>query len=204
MSQLIRNVIASRAPRAARRLGGARVWTVNDEDSGQPLLEFDAFIALDYVQDAKVPQQPIEQGSFAAYNKVGTPYMLKVTLARSGSAGELKTFCDALEELAAGTRLVSVVTPERVYRSANVTGLRWQRTAESGADRVIAELILDEIRQVAPVYQDMPPEQVRDPADAGTRDGGKRQAQPATEAQRKKSDSVLYSLGRRKDAADTP
>ena len=106
MSQLIRNVLSS-------GLGLRRRWTINDEDSGDPVLEFDAFIALDYAQDAKVPQQPIEQGSFAAYNKVGTPYMVKVTLARHGSAGTLKTFCDALEELAASTRLVSVVTPER-------------------------------------------------------------------------------------------
>lgn len=188
MSRLIRNIIA---PGAA---GMGRIWTLSDEDSGQPLLEFDAFLGLDYAQDARVPQQPIEQGSFAAYNKVGTPYMLKVTLAHSGSAGELKTFCDALEELAAGTRLVSVVTPERVYRSASITSLRWQRTAENGADRVIAELTLEEIRQVAPVYQDMPPETVRDPADASPRDGGKRQASPATEAQQKKSDSVLYYI----------
>lgn len=185
MSQLIRNVLSS-------GLGLRRRWTINDEDSGDPVLEFDAFIALDYAQDAKVPQQPIEQGSFAAYNKVGTPYMVKVTLARHGSAGTLKTFCDALEELAASTRLVSVVTPERVYRSANVTSLRWQRTADSGADRVIAELTLEEIRQVAPVYQDMPPETVRDPADAGARNGGKRQPGAATEAQQKKSESVLY------------
>lgn len=46
-------------------VGTARTWTVADDESGQPLLEFDAFLGLDYAQDAKVPQQPIEQGSFA-------------------------------------------------------------------------------------------------------------------------------------------
>ena len=105
----------------------------------------------------------------------------------------LKAFADALEELARGMRLVSVVTPERVSRSANVTSLRWQRTTETGVDRLIAELGLEEIRQVVPVYQSMPPDTVRNPADAGSRNGGKRQTSPAMEAQQKKS-SVLYDL----------
>lgn len=174
-------------------VGTARTWTVADDESGQPLLEFDAFLGLDYAQDAKVPQQPIEQGSFAAYNKVGSPYLVKVTLAKNGNASTLKAFADALEGLTRGMQLVSVVTPERVYRSANVTSLRWQRTTETGVDRLIAELGLEEIRQVAPVYQSMPPDTVRNPADAGSKNGGKRQTSPATEAQQKKS-SVLYDL----------
>ena len=39
MSQLIRNVLSS-------GLGLRRRWTINDEDSGDPVLEFDAFLAL--------------------------------------------------------------------------------------------------------------------------------------------------------------
>ena len=170
-----------------------RTWTVSDDESGQPLLEFDTFLGLDYAQDAKVPQQPIEQGSFAAYNKVGSPYLVKVVLAKSGDASTLKAFADALEELVRGMRLVSVVTPERVYRSANVTSLRWQRTTETGVDRLIAELGLEEIRQVAPVYQSMPPDTVRNPADAGSKNGGKRQTSEASETQKKRS-SVAYEI----------
>ena len=92
-------------------VGTARTWTVADDESGQPLLEFDAFLGLDYAQDAKVPQQPIEQGSFAAYNKVGSPYLVKVTLAKNGNASTLKAFADALEGLTRGMRLVRARLP---------------------------------------------------------------------------------------------
>lgn len=189
MSRLIRNIIAPR-----RRRGMGRIWTLSDEDSGQPLLEFDAFLGLDYAQDARVPQQPSSKDHLPAYNKVGTPYMLKDDAGAQRQRRGAQDLLRCSGGAGRGTRLVSVVTPERVYRSASITSLRWQRTAENGADRVIAELTLEEIRQVAPVYQDMPPETVRDPADASPRDGGKRQASPATEAQQKKSDSVLYDI----------
>ncbi|MDE1480541.1 hypothetical protein KKI90_19670 [Xenorhabdus bovienii] len=90
---------------------------------GIPLLLADNVISLQYQNQYRVVSAPIENGSFATYNKVSDPYKVTVQLTK-GSGGTLErgAFLAQLEILAKSTLKFHVVTPEFVYTNAAIVG----------------------------------------------------------------------------------
>lgn len=163
-------------------------WTIHDKN-GKVALSFDTFLGLDYRGESRVPTEPVEEGGFAAFNKVASPDLLSVRLAKS--AADLSGFVAELLALKGSTDLFSIVTPDRVYESVNVVSVNYTRRTEGGADRLVAELGVMEIRQVKPAYQGSP----RKGGDASARARGKQQGQSATDAQTKRTSTLYEVLG---------
>lgn len=159
------------------------------------MLDFDVFLSCDYRNESQVPSQPVEEGGFAVFNKIATPYTVSVKLAKTGAPDALTAFLADVEALEGSLDLYAVTTPERVFTNMNVVAVRYARQASSGADRVVVELGLQEIRQVTPAYQEtqLPPSKVRRGADASGRNLGKQQGAEADEAEKKRSVLVEWT-----------
>ena len=71
--------------------------------------------SLEYHKEARVSDFPVEEGSFASYNKVEMPSAPIVVLCLSGSASDRQSFLNKIEAAVQSTGLYSVVTPEVTY-----------------------------------------------------------------------------------------
>ena len=127
------------------------LWTIYDADTGDAL-EFHAFMGADVMKDAKVITSPVERGSFVAYNKVLSPDSVAVNGALKGTADTLSEGLDALEELASGTRLVNIVTPDHVYRGYTLYKLDYSRNTDDGTDVIFFTASFQEVKQTEGTY----------------------------------------------------
>ena len=136
--------------------------------------------SVDYSKETKVSDFPIEQGSFASYNKVETPASPIVTLCLTGSENNRRTFLEAIDKAVKSTDLYSVVTPEVTYIDYSIERYNYSRRSSKGATLLIVEITLKEIRQVSALYTTSNKGQVDKPKEAGATpqaDNGKVQAQ---------------------------
>lgn len=152
-------------------------WTIYDE-SDNPVIPFDTFFGLTFGQENKVAEKPVERGKFVNYNKTVAAERITVRLGKTGNPTDLSAYLEALKKLCAGTDLVSVVTPEKTYVDVNATRYDYDRTTETGVDRIVVELSLQEIAQVEARYSNeaLPQRKVKSAQDADGTDRGKQQA----------------------------
>lgn len=137
---------------------------------GVPLLLADNVLSLQYQNTSRVVSAPIEKGTFASYNKVADPFKATVQLSKgSGGALERGAFLAQLEILSKSTLKFIVITPEYVYKWANITGYDLAREAKDGATLIKVNVHLEEIREVVVKYDE---EEVKNPDDAKTKDAG--------------------------------
>lgn len=137
---------------------------------GVPLLLADNVLSLQYQNTSRVVSAPIEKGTFASYNKVADPFKATVQLSKgSGGALERGAFLAQLEILAKSTLKFIVITPEYVYKWANITGYDLVREARDGATLIKVNVHLEEIREVTVKYDE---EKVKNPDDAKKKDAG--------------------------------
>lgn len=113
--------------------------------NGTYALEPDSFVKFDYKVDHKIPNYPIEKGSFQSYNKVTLPYEIKLTVTKSGIFA-ITPFLAQIEVLLNSTRLISVVTPDHVYTTTSLISFTYRKEATNGAVLLIAELTFQEVR----------------------------------------------------------
>ncbi|EKT56423.1 hypothetical protein OO7_10807 [Providencia sneebia DSM 19967] len=112
----------------------------------------------------------LEKGSFTSYNKVADPYKATVQLSKSsGGTLERGAFLAQLEILAKSTLKFYIITPEYVYKSANIVGFDFAREARDGATLIKVNVHLEEIREVSVQYEE---EEVTNPDDSRVKDAG--------------------------------
>lgn len=123
----------------------APVWGVFDQD-GNEVLQPDSFLGMDFRNNARVSDYPQEQGAFESYNKVQTPYDVRIRMA-IGADLQTRTFflaqCDAMLK---STDAFMVVTPEVTYQNATVENVAYRRETRNGATMITVELWFLEIR----------------------------------------------------------
>lgn len=145
---------------------------------------------VEYSKETRVSDFPLEQGSFAAYNKVELPAEPVVTFAMSGSENDRTQFLNAIDLACLSTDLYSVVTPEKVYINYSIERYSYERKSGRGATLLIVQIGLKEIRQVSAQYAQITPSPINTPKNANATpqsDSGK--VQPAAP-----DTSVLKSL----------
>ena len=191
MSQLIGSAIL--AGRAAIAVGFQPTdepeYYITYKDGGGIAVEFSRVMDLEMTAEGKVVSTPIEQGSFASYNKVANPTGIRATLAVEGELGNLQTVVDTLFKLKDGTELVNFVTPVREYESYTVEKFSFQQAAEKGVNVLYVEITLSEIKEVEPQYTDTKAPAItakgaKNPANTSTIDKGR--------AQTKTPSSTIY------------
>ncbi len=135
-------------------LSGKSAWGIYDDTGTNQVLIPDSFMSLDYKQDMNISNYPLEQGSFASYNKVRTPYSLSARVTKGSSLAILtggsmtpdrNLFLQALDDLVYSLALLTIITPESTYYNANLESYEYKREVKNGAGMIIADLHFVEI-----------------------------------------------------------
>jgi hypothetical protein len=124
-------------------------WGVFSADGQSVVLTPDNIVAFDYVNDSRVSDFPTENGGFASYNKVATPFQCRVRMTVSGTEANRSAFISTLDGMLASTTLYSVLTPERVYLNVTLERYEFRRESRSGVSLITIDCSFREIRVTA-------------------------------------------------------
>lgn len=115
--------------------------------NGVEVLTPDTFLSLGYKQSWSISDYPIEQGGFESYDKVNSPFDVRIRIATGGSQGDRQFLLNQVEAIANTLQLYTVVTPEKIYPNMNVSHFDYHRRATDGVGILTIELWFTEIRQ---------------------------------------------------------
>ena len=149
-------------------------WGIFAED-GSPALVADSVFGFEYSHEYRISDYKQEQGAFFSYNKVQEPFVCKVQYL-IGDPVLRGQFFIAAEALCASLALVSVITPDIPYLSANAIRVAYRRLARNGVTLVLVEISCEEVRQL----QTGTLSNTQSINGAATAQNGNVQAQPST------------------------
>ena len=154
-----------------------------DSDTGLSAFDFDTLIQFEVRAEGYVVSAPIEQGSFASYNKVDSPNYIEVQLAKQGTDDVLQAALKTLDNLQTTASKVNLITPVAEYENYTLESYDFSMTQREGLGVLYVRLHLIEIREVSAQYSDtksISAANAKNPADASTTDRGKTQAKDGT------------------------
>lgn len=180
MSQLVSGV-ANVAATATGFLANANSndFALVAPDTGLSVFDFDALIQFEVRAEGMVVSAPVEQGSFAAYNKVDSPNYIEVQLAKQGTDDVLQASLKTLDDLQTTASKVNFVTPVAEYENYTLESYDFSMSHRDGLGVLYIRLHLIEIREVSPQYTDsksISSSNAKKAADSSTTDRGKTQA----------------------------
>lgn len=188
---------------------GGPQWGIFD-DGGQPVIDAEVVSCMNLRKDFRIADFPIEDGEFASYNKVRTPFDAPVTFVQAGTTDDRGGFLQQVDSICESLDLFTVVTPEFSYDSANIIGYEYRRSVQNGASMLTVEVFCREVRLVQPgqFSQTKTTDQAQDTAAQPAQDQGTVSTSPPTSSQsvsalqatndgRRDRDNVLVRDGRR-------
>lgn len=128
---------------------------------GAPVVVADSVVSFDFRRDWSIPTYPLEKGAFESYNKVQTPFAVRLRFATGGSDADREAMISSLDAAAASMDLFDAVTPEKIYTSVNVMHEDFARSAHRGAGLLTIDVWCIQIRESATA-------QFASPGSAGT------------------------------------
>lgn len=107
-------------------------WGILD-DSFAPVVVPDSFLNFENRNEWRISDYPVQQGSFASYNKVIVPFEASVRLSKGGTLLERQAFIKSIDAIAGDTNLYTIFSPEKAYQNVNVTRYEVTRRGAEGA-----------------------------------------------------------------------
>ena len=149
---------------ALQILFGKKPWGVYKD--GKAVLVPDSFLRMGYRNNSRISRYIVEQGGFSSYNKVETPYEIRIgmsvglgsdavaNLISSAIGGSLKSgveiraaFIKQLEKMVKDVDLYDIVTPEKTYNNVNLVDIDFERDSKH-VSSIDVELVFEEVRQI--------------------------------------------------------
>lgn len=151
-------------------------WTILDNDTFMPIVgnsikpdinnniinavfrQSDLLIeSIQSNMDSEITSYQVENGNFINVNKVSLPNKVTAKVLYSGGGlpfvrDSARQVLDKLVTLQKSTKLVIIETPKKIYRSMNLLSISYSESASSGAYMLIADLVFQEVRQVASLF----------------------------------------------------
>lgn len=115
---------------------------------GRAVIAFTSMLAVEISSDSTLPEEPIEKGSFATYNRTLYSDRLQVKLGIEGDEAELQRAQDVLKELKSGTDVFSLATPDYEHKNLTLEGYDYTRDTTAAGGLLVVDLRLKEIREV--------------------------------------------------------
>ena len=165
-----------------------RSWIVRG-DSAE--VAFSSMLEFSAEKSSRLPDEPIEKGSFATYNRVIEPRSITCRLGVSGTAQQLQSEIDRLTTLSENDEKITLVTPEQSYKNMMLESFDYRRDAQNGRGVLYVDLRFKEIREVASqqtttAVEEAEPIDAEDAADGSVADDvddGEVQGSAASEAE---------------------
>ena len=106
-------------------------WGLLNSD-GSNALTPDSSFSFEFQQEWKIANYPLENGAFASYDKVISPYTIEYVAMKGGSEADRVAFLANATAVAASTNIYTFVTPEASFPTCNVAKWHYARTAQNG------------------------------------------------------------------------
>lgn len=113
----------------------------------QPVVIADTVTSFGYQQEWAIADYPVERGGFESYDKVNTPFQVRIQFVSGGSEAKRESLLKSIAGIADDLTLYDVLTPEEVYVGVNVAGYSYRRTSTNGLGLMIVDVNLLEIRE---------------------------------------------------------
>lgn len=127
------------------------LWGVFDS-SGNLAINADSVRNFDWRQEYRIGNYPVQQGSFASYDKVTVPFESAVRVIKTGSLSDRTAFLTQVQAVCASLNLYTIMTPEYSYPNCNVTRAELSRHERNGAYILVYDIFFQQIIQVTPQY----------------------------------------------------
>lgn len=182
-------------------IGQWRTYTLAD-DGNNAIIGFKSMLKAEYKSSGKTVFEPIEENSFATYNKTTEPREFYFELALQAPQQDFGAILEKLEQLKKGVDLFSFITPFSSYSDLTLEG--YSTTIETTTSMLIVGLQCKEVIQVAQGYtnvtvNDATPigsDDSKNPDGVDTSDTGMTGTREGTSEEKKQSEeSVLSGLG---------
>lgn len=124
-------------------------WALLNAD-GTLAIDPDSFVGMDYRDESRICNYPVEQGSFSSYNKVTIPYDVRLIISCGGQLRmSRQEFLDRLKAMKNSTDLFALATPDNVLVDINMTHFDYRRESRSGVSLITAACWFEEVRTTA-------------------------------------------------------
>ena len=175
------------------------LYTIAGQD-GTPVISFKSLLKAEFKSSGSVVWEPIEQNSFASYNKTDEPKEYYFEVALQFPENDFESALSTLQKLKKGTDLFTFVTP--FYTFENLTLEGYSTMFETFTSMMVISLGCKEVLEVQQGYtsvtvNDATP--INDPANpdnASTTDTGITGGRtPTDEEKQQAKESILYGAG---------
>lgn len=119
-------------------------------ETGKQIILPDSVISFEYKGQARLAGYPMEEGAFSTYNKVQTPYDIRIRMVCGGNSWMTReAFMTAMQGLQQSLEVVQIVTPDQTYNRVNMERWDYKRTAQNGVSLLTVDAAFSEIRDTA-------------------------------------------------------
>lgn len=145
------NVLSSIASRLPKLNPPRPIYAILDSDSFVPLTVPDSWGEFAPRYESQISDYPVEQGAFAAYNKVRRPTGVTVTLVKTGSDVARFLWLSAIEqsELQSPNRLFTLISPQAIYVGYTIVGMSYETRQDRGSNMLHLTLQFSQVPQIA-------------------------------------------------------
>ena len=138
-------------------------WIVKGQTAA---VDFNSMQEFSAEKSSRLPDEPIEKGSFATYNRIIEPRAITCRLSIEGSASKLQSAIDRLTDLCENDEKITLTTPEQSYPNMMLESFDYRRDAMNGRGVLYVDLRFKEIREVASQQTTTSVEEPIEPEDA--------------------------------------
>ena len=150
-------------------LSTGKTWIVKGDTAR---VDFSSMIEFTQEKSSRLPDEPIEKGSFATYNRIIEPRSITCRLAVKGKAADLQNAIDRLTTLCENDEKITLSTQEQSYTNMMLESFDYRRDAQNGRGVLYVDLRLKEIREVASQQTTTAVEEAEEPIDAEDAEDG--------------------------------
>ena len=123
----------------------ATKWALILEDGS--IINFTSIMSIDVDSTNQVITAPTET-AFASYNKSIGPTLISINAAYQGSDSERQAITEKLLALSGDMSLLTLVTPETVFKNLNIESVTYARKVDDGVNLIYFDIGLVEIKEI--------------------------------------------------------
>jgi hypothetical protein len=118
---------------------------------GAPVVVAESVAAFEYRQEFLIADYPMEGGAFGSYNKVQTPYDVRIRFVAGESAATRSGLLASIQAIIGDTNLYDGVMPEQTFPNLNLMHMDFHRTATNGVGLLTIDVYAQQIMQASMV-----------------------------------------------------
>ena len=144
-------------------LNKGKSWIVRGQSAA---VDFNSMQEFSAEKSSRLPDEPIEKGSFATYNRIIEPRAITCRLSIEGGASKLQSAIDRLTDLCENNETITLTTPEQSYKNLMLESFDYRRDAQNGRGVLFVDLRFKEIREVKSAQTTTAVEEAEEPIEA--------------------------------------